>query len=134
VRPGETGLLAKPRDSADLARKLVQLMGDRELFQKLSDGCLAAVGDYSKVKHLDSLEGVFANAQSLGPRQASLRDDAELSDSLHRVFDTAKMVEDWANGMNTHIEYLERGGIKWGITWSARMWRKLGLACGFLRQ
>ena len=106
VRPGETGMLAKPRDPADLAKKLVELLGNRDVFEKLSAGCLRDVGRYSKNKHLDSLERVFAEAVELGARNAE--GDGDLADSIHRVLEKAKLVEDWANGMHGHIEQLNR--------------------------
>ena len=106
VRPNETGMLAKPRDPADLALKLIELLGDREVFQRLSAGCLADGERYSKVNHLDRLEVVFSNALELGAKRGP--GDAELTDSIHRVLEKAKMVEDWANGMHGHIEHLDK--------------------------
>jgi hypothetical protein len=107
VRPGETGLLAKPRDPGDLSKKLISLLSDRELFQTLSDGCLRDVERYSKGTHLDRLESVFSEALDIGARAKISTDVSDLNDSVHRVLEKTKDVEDWANGMHTHIMHLE---------------------------
>jgi hypothetical protein len=52
------------------------------------------------------LERVFAEAVELGARNAE--GDGDLADSIHRVLEKAKLVEDWANGMHGHIEQLNR--------------------------
>jgi len=47
VRPGITGLLAEPENPQDLARKIEQLLVDKETRQKMSQNCReVAVQEY----------------------------------------------------------------------------------------
>jgi glycosyltransferase involved in cell wall biosynthesis len=105
VRPGETGLLARPRDAADLADKLCQLLGDVELQHRLQQGCLDSVARFSKEQHFTRLLAAYEEVLAAGPVESAV--DLDLlaaSDSFLRRF---AEVERWALDMQKHIQWLE---------------------------
>ena len=105
ARPGETGILFEPRDSADIARQLIALLQDPALHARLVEGCKQDVARYSKVAHLERLEAIFKETLALGHKARS--NDTDLFAAVHGVLDKAKLVEDWANGMHGHLMHLE---------------------------
>lgn len=113
VRPGETGVLFEPRDPASIASALVALFKDPALHAKLVAGCRAAVAQYSKVEHVDRLLEIFEQALELGPKApAEGGFDDDLFAATSGVLEKAKEVEDWANGMNSHIAHLMKSKVK----------------------
>jgi glycosyltransferase involved in cell wall biosynthesis len=113
VRPGETGLLARPRDPQDLAARILELLGDRALQQRLAAGCRASVARFSRDVHMERLVALFDEVVAAGPRPdgdgAPLPDDDLLAaaDAFYKKFGD---VERWALDMKGHIDYLENKG------------------------
>ncbi|MDF1799544.1 MAG: glycosyltransferase [Planctomycetota bacterium] len=107
VREGETGILFRPRDVEHIAERMLELLGNVELQARLSAGCKQSVERYSRKAHLDRLEEVFAETRELGPKANPAAHDNDLLAALHSVLDQAKVVEDWANGMQGHLQHLE---------------------------
>lgn len=107
VRPGETGLLAKPRDPVDLAEKICELLGDPELRTRLGEGCRASVERFSRELHMQALLPAYEELLTLPlPEQdAGL---AELAAGLDQWMAKYVEVEDWALGMKGHIASLEK--------------------------
>ena len=119
VVEGETGLLAKPRDPADLAEKIVRVLTDRELHDQLAAGCRRALEKYSRERHLTRIVEVYDELLSSprfsretpvpGPSTAATTDDA--LDVLQRTVAEYTKVERWAIDMKKHIDWIEsRGG------------------------
>jgi glycosyltransferase involved in cell wall biosynthesis len=106
VRPGETGLLARPRDPVDLADKIVQLLADPALQVRLQQGCLDAARRYTREAHLEALLRWYDEGLALGPPTPEV--DLDLlaaTDAFLKRFD---VVERWALDMQQHIQWLER--------------------------
>ncbi len=105
VRPGETGLLARPRDASDLAEKIVTLLLDRALQRRLSQGNLDSARRFTKEVHLKKLFALYDVALADGhPTGDADTDLLAATDAFFRRFDE---VEDWALGMQKHIQWLE---------------------------
>lgn len=71
VRDGETGFLVRPRDPRDLADKLLRVLEDPALRERLSQGCRDAARRYTDAgEHLDRIDGVYRDtlARSPSPR------------------------------------------------------------------
>jgi glycosyltransferase involved in cell wall biosynthesis len=110
VVEGETGLLAKPRDAADLAAKLVRLLDDPALQARLQAGCRAAVTRYARETHIDRMVEIFEDAIRRQGGQAPRPYDADMVESMHRMYLQLHGVERWAGDMQKHIRYLETKG------------------------
>jgi glycosyltransferase involved in cell wall biosynthesis len=117
VREGETGLLATPRDPADLAAKIVQVLADPELQRRLSEGCTAALARYTREKHMARLLEVYDEvvarhrARAAAPAETPAIGDDDLIASLDRLFADHSKLERWALDMKAHIDYLESTGM-----------------------
>jgi hypothetical protein len=59
VRDGETGLLFEPRDSNDLAEKIVSIVTDEAFRTRLSHNAREEVARYDRDRHLDEVEEVY---------------------------------------------------------------------------
>ena len=108
VRPGETGLLARPRDAEDLATKLCELLGNPDLQATLQQGCLDSVARYTKERHFERLLAAYDQVLAAGPREPDVDDDLlAASDAFLTRF---AEVERWALDMQKHIQWLESEG------------------------
>jgi glycosyltransferase involved in cell wall biosynthesis len=110
VRDGETGLLARARDAADLAEKLGRLLSDAPLWERLSRGSRAERARYHLADHLDRLEERYADAirehARPGRRPRGVPGGerrAVLHRLLLRLFELEGDVERW----RSHVEYVE---------------------------
>ncbi len=112
VREGETGLLARPRDPEHLASRLLELLGDPALGERLSEGCRASAEAYSKAKHFERLLPIYEDLTSNRERYLSEREDLDDGDVplLDTLFEKYDELENWATGMYDHIQWLERQG------------------------
>lgn len=108
VRPGETGLLARPRDERDFARTIGALLADPALQRTLQQGCLDSVARFTKERHMEQLSALYDEVLAQGPtnRPDAHADLLAATDAFVRRFDE---VERWALGMQKHIQWLERG-------------------------
>ncbi|QDU66849.1 glycosyltransferase [Engelhardtia mirabilis] len=106
VRPGETGLLARPRDERDLAAKILELLGDGALQRRIQQGCLDSVARFTKERHMASLLELYDQVLADGPVTCpdGLDDLLAPADAFLRRFDE---VERWALEMQKHIQWLE---------------------------
>ena len=105
VRPGETGLLAKPRDAEDLAAKLCEMLGDTELQARLQQGCLDSIERYTKQIHFDGLLAAYDRVLAAGPNDTPV--DLDLLASSDAFMKRFFEVEKWALDMQKHIQWLE---------------------------
>lgn len=107
VVPGETGLLAAPRDPRDLADRILELLGDTDLQRRLQQGCLDYVARFTKERHMDRIAALYDEVVAAGPRAGvgDLDDLLAPADSFLKRFDE---VERWALDMQKHIQWLER--------------------------
>jgi glycosyltransferase involved in cell wall biosynthesis len=111
VVDGETGLLARPRDPADLAEKIVRLLTDRELHERTSAGCRAANDRFTRERHMTRILEVYqgllegAGAGEAAPATPLASDD--VLDVLHRTVEEYCKVERWALDMKKHIDWIE---------------------------
>ena len=111
----ETGLLANPRDPADLAEKIVRVLGDDDLHARLSEGCRKAHAHFTRERHMARIVEVYGemltaaelpNAPSdRGPNHRLDSDDS--IDILHRTVEEYCKIEKWAIDMKKHIDWLE---------------------------
>jgi glycosyltransferase involved in cell wall biosynthesis len=108
VRPGETGLLARPRDAEDLAAKLCELLGDPALQARLQQGCLDSVERFTKQKHFDRLLAAYDQVLAEGPLEPNV--DLDLLAASNAFLERFAEVEKWALDMQKHIQWLESQG------------------------
>jgi glycosyltransferase involved in cell wall biosynthesis len=106
VVEGETGLLAAPRDPADLARRLVELLEDAALRARLAQGCRAALARYSPAAHLARIENVYSACLARGARAAPGRPDPDLLAVLDALVRQVGAVERWGLSLEAHARGL----------------------------
>lgn len=107
VRDTGAGLLARPRDAADIARALEVLLGDRARWEACSRAAHAALASFDRDAHLDRLEALYRQILARGPRPYVAPFSPDLLASLRRQYEQYAHVEAWANGMHAHIRALE---------------------------
>ncbi|QDU84398.1 D-inositol 3-phosphate glycosyltransferase [Planctomycetes bacterium Pla163] len=105
VREGETGLLATPRNANDLAARIVELLGDTALQQRLQEGCRASVERFSRDRHMTRIIELFEALVEEGPSTETI--DEDLLFASNGLFEKFDDVERWALDMKGHIDYLE---------------------------
>ncbi len=114
VREGETGLLATPRDAADLAEKIARILGDEALQKTLAEGCRASLERYARDVHLKRIYVVYdeiVERFASRPRpEPGMTADPDLLAALDVLFEDNAKQESWALGMKGHIDYLESQG------------------------
>ena len=131
VVEGETGLLARPRDSEHLAERLVEILGDRELHGRLAAGCIEALGRYRKDDHIDQILALYGEMLENASRKVVAQDasgpghsllDEDVVGILDRTLREYTRIESWAVGMKKHIDWMESKEPPSGF---ARLVRKL---------
>jgi glycosyltransferase involved in cell wall biosynthesis len=107
VRDTGAGLLARPRDPADLARALEQLLTDRATWEACAKSARAALASFGRAEHLDALDAHYRRLIARGPRAFALPFAPDLLATLRQHYAQFARVEQWANGMHAHIRHLE---------------------------
>lgn len=105
VRSGETGLLARPRDPADIADKICQILSSPDLRRQLSQGCLDAARRFTKERHMERLLALYTECLETAPPRGDA--DTDLLAASHSFLTRFGEVESWALGMHKHIQWLE---------------------------
>ena len=63
LKDGETGYLVKPQDPQDLAEKIIRLLNNKELLEKMSQNAVKQAKEFSIQKHADRILEVYNNIQ-----------------------------------------------------------------------
>jgi len=108
VVDGETGLLCRPRDAADLAEKLARVLGDAELAGRLSRGARARAARYPQQVHLHRLEQVYGEVHGRPAADGHDDVDADLLETIHRIMGPPDLPYYWK--LRRMIDFLERTG------------------------
>ena len=108
VVDGEMGLLATPRDPDDLAEKLIRVLTDGPLRERLARGCAAARERFSRAKHMDRIEAIYGESLRLGHRAHGACDlaDEDVLATLDRLTAQLGDVEDWLHGARAQLRVL----------------------------
>jgi len=106
VIDGRTGRLVPPRDPSALAAAIVQALGAPEEWQRWQQNGLELVREFAPERHLSEVLSIYerAIARGIGHRQPL---DLDLVKSAELMSRKLAEVEQWAVGMQKHIQHLE---------------------------
>jgi glycosyltransferase involved in cell wall biosynthesis len=114
VRPGENGFLFRPRDSADLADKVVRLLTEPGTWERLAAGRHADLSRHGREEHVERVEAIYRSARREGRPEGFAAPptpiDPDLLEILHRMNLAIDVLEDEYHSHKAELAKQANGG------------------------